>query len=96
MALVLTLKAGEDFYVGDERVTVADITSLNEFILLRHKDLVSFTVVNGPSIELFPGVKVSAGLRGQSDLARVAIEAPRSVRILRTEHYIREQTWPKP
>jgi sRNA-binding carbon storage regulator CsrA len=86
----------EGFYVGDEQFAVRSIESTSKFVLERKKDGVLFTVVEGRSVEILSGVSVTQGIRAQADLARVAIEAPRSVRILRWDHYLAEQEKKKP
>jgi hypothetical protein len=89
MALVLTLAEGEDFYVRDERVIVEEIKSPTAFNLRRCADGALLQVVEGKSVEGFKDVFFSAGARGQATIARVAIEAPRSVPLLRGENYRR-------
>jgi sRNA-binding carbon storage regulator CsrA len=73
--------------VRDERVVVSAIRSAEDFDLTRAKDGVVFRVREGASVKLFPDVLVSVGARGQRDLARVALEAPRTVIIQRGEIY---------
>lgn len=87
MALVLALKVGEDFYIQDDQVVVAAIASINEFTLLRVRDGKRLLVREGASTPLFKDVNVSVGARGQLGLARVAIEAPRSIMILTGDNY---------
>lgn len=89
MALVLTLREGEDFYIQNERIIVEDIQSPSEFRLRRVRDGKVLRVVEGVSTPLFTNVRVSVGARGQLGLARVALEAPRSVVILRGDNYRR-------
>jgi hypothetical protein len=90
MPLVLTLSEGEDFYVRDNRVILEKIHSPTEFSLRRDRDNALIQIREGKPVELFRGVFVSAGARGQNDLSRIAIEAPRSVLILRGEVYRRQ------
>jgi hypothetical protein len=89
MALVFQLTQGEDFYINHEQVVVQEIVSPNEFVLHRVRDGAGIRVREGRSVEIFKGVFVSVGARGQSDAARVSIEAPRTVLLLRGENYRR-------
>jgi sRNA-binding carbon storage regulator CsrA len=89
MALVLTLKVGEDFFVNHDQVLVQEIVSPTEFTLRRTRDGASIPVREGRAVEVFRGVFISVGARGQNDLARVAIEAPRNVMLLRGDNYRR-------
>jgi hypothetical protein len=90
VALVLTLRQGEDFFIAKERLVVESIVSETEFFVVRMLDGARFQVVDTRSTEIFKGVSLSAGARGQLDLARVAIEAPRAVRIMRGDNYRKE------
>jgi hypothetical protein len=85
MALVLMLREGEDFFIGGQRVVLEKIDSQSAFVLYRDADGKRFSIQEGRATELFKGVMVSAGARGQLGLARVSIEAPRSIMIVRGE-----------
>lgn len=87
MALVFQLIKGEDFYINHEQVVVQEIVSPAEFVLLRARDGAVIRVREGRSVEIFKGVFISVGARGQPDAARVSIEAPRNVLLLRGENY---------
>jgi hypothetical protein len=87
MPLVLTLNEGEDFYIRDDRVVLEKIHSQTEFSLRRGRDNALIRIQEGRSVELFRGVFVTAGARGQLGLSRIAIEAPRSLPILRGDLY---------
>jgi len=87
MALVFQLNQGEDFYVDHEQVIVQAIISPREFILHRVRDGKNLTFREGRVVEMFDNVHVSVGARGQSDSARIVIEAPRSISLLRGENY---------
>jgi hypothetical protein len=89
VALVLQLRAGEDFFVQDERIVVEEVRSPSEFTVRRIRDNKVFVVKEGVSTALFKGVLVSVGARGQLGFARVALEAPRQIPILRGENYRR-------
>lgn len=85
MALVLTMRKNSSFYVADQKVTVTDILSEDHVVL--KTDGAVFDVTDERSVEVLPDVFVSVGVRGQLDMARIAIEAPRHLTILREDKY---------
>ena len=87
MALVLTLRQGDDFYVRDDRVVLEEICSDVECSLRRSSDNMLIRLRAGLSVELFPDVFVSVAARGQLGLSRISFAAPRSVPILRGDLY---------
>jgi hypothetical protein len=87
MALVLERSDGQDFYIRDERYVVTKIISPQRFVVLRERDGAVFDMVDGQSYDLALDATGSVGSRGQQTLARITIEAPRSVSILRGELY---------
>jgi len=88
VALVLTLRQGEDFFIANERMVLESITSDSEFFVRRTKDGARFRVVDTHSTEVFQGVALSSGVGWRSQLqARIAIEAPINVRVLRGDKY---------
>ncbi len=93
MALVLSLHAGEDFYVDDTRVVVEEIVSDTKFVLSvdgkRHE------IVDDAAREIAPKIWVSVGDKPKMTtpskkaplLIRAAIDAPRDKLILRGPNY---------
>ncbi len=91
MPLVLSLRVGQDFYVGDEQVVVHKVHDPRRFELrVACTDRV-FGISDKEAVEIFDDVFVSAGDRPQNGLARVAIDAPREIEILRGERYRGEE-----
>lgn len=86
MPLVLTLKDQQDFYAGDEQFTVIEILSETHFRLKRERNGQIFHVTER-WIEVCPNVLISAGDRCQAKVARLAIEAPRDILVVRGERY---------
>jgi hypothetical protein len=83
MPLVLSLKAGEDFYLDDDQFVVEEVSSAVEFTV---RDAVSgkcYRVTDTRATEIRPNVFVSAGEKPQALVARLTIEAPRSVLVVR-------------
>jgi hypothetical protein len=87
MALVLSLRAGQDFYVDDERVIVERVHGHSRFDLVVASSGKRCRVTDAEAAEIMEDVFVSAGDRPQAGFARVAIDAPADVLILRGERY---------
>lgn len=95
MPLVLSLREGQDFFVGEDQFVIEKILAENRF-QLRHKSKRTsgnvtfvgsrrFEITDEEATEVLPEVLVSAGHNPPPHTARVAIEAPQSVLILRGE-----------
>ena len=83
MPLVLSLKKSQDFYVGDERFVVTAVTSQTTFTLRHDQSGKVFKVTDAKQVEVAPQVWVSAGEKPEAMVARVSIEAPISMLIIR-------------
>ena len=88
MALILSLKEGQDFYVGDERFLLEEILGENEFVISGQSDsngkpCKKWTITDAHSREIMPDVFVAAGEMYQSNVASVVVDAPRNILILR-------------
>ena len=85
MPLVLSLRVGQDFFVGAEQVTVVKITGYSKFDVEVTSSKRVYHVSDQDAVELheLADVYLSAGDRPQAGLARVAIDAPREIPILR-------------
>lgn len=83
MALVLSLRAGQGFFVGDEEFTVVEIRNDHSFRLKRHSDGRMFSVDDKMSQELMPDVNVQSS--GVVPVARVSLQAPRDIYITRSD-----------
>lgn len=82
LAYVMALKAGEDFFVDDVQFLLAEIFDSTSFAVRRQTDDQLFKMMDdGIAYEIMPGVMASVGTRGTSHVAKVAIDAPRSIRI---------------
>lgn len=93
MALALGFSAGQDFYVGDVRVKVHSIMGPRSFIVEVYSDPdkigIRKFVNDAESTKITEQARISAGI-GDTNNARVLIEAPREIRILRGDIYRRE------
>ena len=87
MALVLSLREGQDFYLDDAQVLVTRVDGLMHFQLMLAASGQSFVITDAESVEVLPDVFVSAGDRPQRGIARVAIDAPREIRITRGDRW---------
>ena len=86
MALVLSLKIAEAFMVDGQRVVVSDVIDASELTLeLPSGKQVTITEVEGT--EILPDVFVSAAGFYKWGQVRIAIEAPRSISIMREDRW---------
>lgn len=88
MGLVLTLKEGEDFFVSDSRYAIERIDGARAVSVSRASDGRIFDLIeDGRPVEIAHDVRARVGLRGQSGLARLDIDAPRQIPIDRGDNY---------
>jgi sRNA-binding carbon storage regulator CsrA len=85
MALIISLKRGEDLYVEDDRLVVTEIREDGSCLVSTDKG--DFEVVDDQMVEVFPDVFVSAGNRAHIYTVRLAVDAPREKVILRGTKY---------
>jgi hypothetical protein len=93
MALVLTLKEGQDFFVEEVRFVVEEVLGPLRFRLSYMREVSpgeinvtqprSVEITDARATEVLPDVLVSAGWNAPSAKARVVIEAPAQILILR-------------
>lgn len=84
MALILSLKEGQDFFVGDEQFFLEEIVGENEFVLRKASGNPGLKrITDARSCEVLPDVFVSAGDMHQTNVASVVVDAPREILILR-------------
>jgi len=88
MALVLGMQQGRSFYLNNTKVVVEKISTPTRATLLIHGPIIQKVTI-GPNhrTELEPGVYAQIGLDSTIDQIKVAIEAPRNVKILRDNLY---------
>jgi hypothetical protein len=87
MPLILSLREGQDFYVDEEQIVVGRVYALTRFDLYVPRTGARHLITEQESIEVLPEVFVSAGDRPQRGIARVAIEAPHAIILLRGDKY---------
>jgi hypothetical protein len=95
MALVLTLRTGEAFFVAAhkeieparDKFTMSRIVSEDKVTILRHRDKILFEVTIYEKTEIDDDVVAQLGDRITTKAARVAIDAPRSILIVAEDRY---------
>lgn len=87
MALAFSLQEGDDFYVADERFVVEEIVSPLKFRLISERTKREFVVTDTKGVEIAADVIASAGDMAQPQYVRLALRAPRAIKILRGELY---------
>ncbi len=85
MALVLGMRENNDVYIGSVRVKIADINSATSFSItvMSSGHITKYDITDKCSVEIIKNVQVSSGNSGSTDLARMVIEAPKEIRIIR-------------
>jgi len=82
MALILALRPGEDFTVGDKLVGVGDVFSGSEFNLHLYDSDDIVLVTEDEEVEIYHDVWVAAGGKYRKGQVQVVIDAPRSIKIV--------------
>lgn len=86
MALVLSLKNGDDFWVAGRKVVVSNVVNANLLELTddagdKHK------ITDAEMTEIMPDVFVSAAGYFKFGAVRIALDAPRTIQIMRGDRY---------
>lgn len=84
MALVLSLREEEPFFIGDRLARITNVRTSYDFDIVVAGGSPR-AVTDRYSTEIVDDVFVSAGAGTRHGLLRVAFEAPRHVRIVRAE-----------
>ena len=88
MALILGMAAGRSFYLNDIRVEVEQIVTPTRVSLIVHGAfLKKMTIGPNHRTELLPGIYASIGTDSDAEQAKVVLEAPRNIKILRDKLY---------
>jgi len=83
MALNLACKVGERVRVGDRDLVLVEFDIGKLRGVVQTDDGFPHELTNDRSVEVFPEVFVSIGLKSQHGTASLSFEAPRSIMILR-------------
>ena len=88
MALVLGIQEGRSFYLGDIQVELMKIETPSRVKLMIHGSINQIVTI-GPNnrTELMPSIYASLGTDSSIDQAKIALEAPRHIKILRDNLY---------
>ena len=85
MALVIGRLCGEGLLIGDDVLTVVEITGA-ESCVVSTEDGREFHLGEDEQVEIFPEVFVSCGLEAERGIAiRLVVDAPRTIPIIRLE-----------
>ena len=88
MALVLNIKEGDSFFVADMEYTMHRVVAQNRIILKEHSFMPKLIEVDDKTrIKISEGVFVQAAESWRPKIGRVAIEAPKDIKILRDTLY---------
>ena len=92
MALILSMRRGDDFFVGEERFIIDKVETKTKFFVrhicnkwigrVRIPSSRMYEITDAHAVEVVPDVFISAGLNNTGGMIRVAIEAPYHVLIL--------------
>jgi hypothetical protein len=82
MALVLTLKQGEDFYVDKDQYFLREIVSAGQVRVARVRDGAAFDVDDQKRTQVDAGVFLQIGDHMTSKACRLMIQAPRQMLIV--------------
>lgn len=88
MALVLSVRGGDDFFIGDRQFVVTTITAHHvHFGIMDCLTGKEYVITDARSEEVLDDVFLAAGKRQQMSFARAIIAAPDDVLILRGDNY---------
>ena len=87
MPLILALKEGESFYAGPKKFTLTKIVTPTRLTLTEEVNGLDnvFTVAGTSAQEIAPEVMAFIGDRSTAHVARLCLEAPRRIKLLREE-----------
>ena len=83
MPLVLTLKAGEDFYVDDQQFMVEQIYDDTHFRICHMQTQKQYEIGHEHKVEVFPEISLRAAFDPTGRTVRVDVQAPQRMKILR-------------
>jgi hypothetical protein len=81
------MKLGEDFYVRDTRFVLVHVEDENRFTVRNDETGEQITITDQEAVEIAPGTTASSGGYFMQGQIRIALDAPRSVLILRGDRY---------
>lgn len=87
MPLVLSLRAGEDFYVGDRQFRLTNVISPNEFEIKDEANGSVYRIADTRATLVMDDVYLSAGEKQAVQAVRITIAAPPEMLVLRGSKY---------
>ena len=85
--LILSLRPGQDFFVGDEQIVVNRILGEAHYQVTLNSTGRRVDVTDRECVEILPDVFLQSAGRAQLGVARIAIDAPREITIIRGDRY---------
>lgn len=85
--MILSVREQTDFFVADQRVLVTDVRNKNDVTLMVEDTGKSYRITDEEATEILPDVLIATGGYWQAGQARIVIDAPRSLKILRGDKY---------
>lgn len=85
--LILSVREDTDFFVQHKRVVVTGVYGKNDVTLKVEETGKEFRITDEEATEIMPDVLIATGGYWQAGQARIVIDAPKSMRILRGEKY---------
>lgn len=87
MPLVISLRTEQDFYVGNEQFVIGAIHSPRSFQVIHAASGKVFEIDDSRAVEVLPDVLLSSGDQGLPNTARLVINAPRNILVIRGDAY---------
>ena len=81
------MKTGQDFFVGGDRIVVGTVHGKSSFDLRVERTGRVYAITEDEAVEVLQDVYVSSGPRPLAGIAKVAIDAPQEIMILRGDKY---------
>ena len=87
MPLVLSMKPGQDFFVGGDRIVICGVQGKSAFDIRVESTGKVHAITEEEAVEVLQDVFVSAGPKPLAGIAKVAIDAPQEITILRGDKF---------
>lgn len=89
MALILAMQTGRSFYVGDTRVEVLDKSTPHDVHVRVYESAWNreYHLNRDSRVQILPDVFATVGIGSGKSMLKLALEAPRSVSIMRDSLY---------
>jgi len=91
--LVISVPWNGEFFISDFRVSILDVAHTMSFRIKVETPAMDhiYKITDKVMTEVLPGIRISAGDKGDSKKLQIVIKAPRHVKILRGALYRKEK-----